>query len=145
MSFVNFALLADNEVFHVLGFDEDNAIAEKWIAALRSNVELVDTAGYPKIRKGYLYGNGNFYGPEDTEMANPLPKSEPNYDDTIVFAGVIDNEVIGLMSFVAEDTDPEVYEMAKAGMLSNPTYAEAPTDVVPGWFFQNGTFVDPEA
>lgn len=145
MSYVNFALLADNEVFFVIQFDEDNAIAEKWIAALRSDVELIDTAEYPKIRKGYLYSNGNFYGPEDIEMTNPLPKSTPNYDDTMIFAGVMDNEVIGLMSFVAAEMDPDIYEMSKAGMLSNPTYAEAPSNVVPGWIFQNGTFVDPEA
>lgn len=145
MSFVNFALLVENEVFYVLEFDEDNPIAEKWIAALRSNVELVDTAEYPKIRKGYLYNNGNFYGPEDIDMASPLPKSTPNYDETIVFAGIIDNEVMGLMSFVASEMDAPAYEMAKAGMLSNPTYAEAPSNVVPGWLFEDNNFVDPGA
>lgn len=143
MAFVRFALLVDNEVFNVMSFDEEHPVAEKWIAALRSNVVLVDTAGYSKVRKGYLYSDGNFFGPEDETMEFPLSRTEPDYEETIVFAGVIDNEVIGLMSFVAEETEPELYEITKAGMLSNPSYAEIPDDVSYGWKLVDGTFVAP--
>lgn len=144
MAFVKFGFLVGNEVFHTALFDEDHPVAEKWIAALRSGVQLVDTAEYSKIRKGYFYNNGNFFGPEDESMSNPLSKTTPNYDETIVFAGVIDNEVIGLMSIVASETEPELYEMIKAGMLSDPTYAEVDEEVSAGWVFENGVFINPE-
>ena len=143
MSFIKFAIVAENEVFHILSFDESNSIAEKWIAAFRSNVEIVNVNEYKKIRKGYLYNNGNFYGPEDTDFVNPISKEEADYEESIVFAGVIDNEVIGLMTFVNADMQEGYYELVRAGMFSNPTYHEVSDDVQEGWIFDGTNFSSP--
>jgi hypothetical protein len=140
MSYIYFAVVAEGEVFNVLGFDEDNSIAEKWIAAFRSNVDVINVNEYKKIRKGYLYKDGNFYGPEDMDFLNPISKEEPDDSVSLNFAGVIENEVIGLITFVKEDMADGYYELIKAGMSSNPTYHEVPVEVSEGWLFDGTTF-----
>jgi len=140
MSFVNVAVIAEGEVFHVFAFDEENPIAEKWIAAFRSGVEVINIDEYEKIRKGYLYDDGNFYGPEDAAFSNPIAKQEVNNSVSLNFAGVIDNEVIGLLTFVKEEMADGYYDMIKAGMSSNPTYHEAPSEVSEGWLFDGTNF-----
>jgi len=143
MSFIKVAVVADNEVFHIFSFDEENSIAEKWIAAFRSGVEIVNIDEYKKIRKGYLYNDGNFYGPEDDSFSNPITKEDPDDSVSLNFAGIIDNEVIGLLTFVREEMADGFYELIKAGMSSNPTYHEVDSEVQEGWIFNGTTFEEP--
>ncbi len=142
MSFIRIGLLVDDEVFHVMGFEEDNPIAEKWIAAFRSQVQLIDINGYAKIRKGYLYDGENFYGPEDVSFSSPVEKGTYDISESIQFAGVMDGEVMGFMTFVREEMEEGFYEMVIAAMSSNPTYQELPENVNVGWKFINNTFVE---
>lgn len=143
MSFVHVAAVAENEVFHIFGFDENNSIAEKWIAAFRSGVEVVNIDEYKKIRKGYLYNHGNFYGPEDVNFLNPIAKEDPDDSVSLNFAGIMDGEVIGLLTFVKEEMAEGYYELIKAGMSSNPTYHEVPEGVSEGWIFNGTIFEEP--
>lgn len=143
MSFINFALVAENEVFYVFNFNEDHPVAEKWIAAMRSGVSLVGINEYAKIRKGYLYSDGEFYGPEDVGFTSPIAKQDPDYSVSLLFAGILDNEVIGLLTFVKDELPSGYYELIHAAMSSNPTYHEVNENVQAGWMFNGTTFEAP--
>lgn len=144
MSFIKFVFLAENEVFYISHMDEDHPTAEKWIAAFRSNVNIIKTNNYSNAHQGYLYKDGKFYDPDDTQMNNPLPEQMISEIDTNRYAGIVDGEVVGFMTFVKSDFPEGVFEMTEAGMSSNPIVMETNNNKVSlGWMWNGTDFIPP--
>jgi hypothetical protein len=144
MAFVKFVFLADNEVFNISAMDEDHPTAQKWIAGFRSNLKMVKVNSYSNVHQGYYYKNGNFYYPDDAEMKFPLPEEIMDQVDTNRYAGVVENEVIGFMTFIKSDLPEGMFELTEAAMESNPIIMETNNNEVSfGWIWNGTDFIPP--
>ena len=138
-----FAFVADGDVFYTIYLDPKHEVAAKWIAAGRSGVSMISTPDYGNIPTGSILKNGNFYNPSDSNFKNPLPKEEP-YPGLYRYTGIIDNEVVGMITFVEFEMGIEMMQMIAAGMSSNPQLVEIPDELMAevniGWTYDGTTF-----
>lgn len=143
-----FALVVEDDVFHKLIMDEDHPIGAKWSAALLSGVKFIKINDFAQVKPGFLYNNGNFYDREDLEMLNPIlgeTSDDPNRNQ---YAGVIDNDVIGIMTTLKNEMSDANFEMIDAGMQSDPLiveYTDHPEKnlIGAGWKFNGIEFIKP--
>jgi hypothetical protein len=126
MAFIKFALTAENEVFHICVLDEERTTAQKWIAAFRSEVKITCSTGYDDVHQGWTYLNNNFYTPDDITMQFPCTKTIIDNPETHRYAGIINGEVIGFMTFIKPELPEGIFDMIHAGMQSNPVSIEFP-------------------
>jgi len=126
MAHIKFAFTVENEVFHVTSFDETNITAQKWIAALRSNISFACSTDYEDVHQHWTYLNDNFYTPDDTNKQTPITKVVVISPETNRYAGIIDGEVIGFITFVKSELPTGMFEMIHAAMISNPIPIEIP-------------------
>jgi len=124
MAYIKFAVMADNEIFYVSALDEEHATGQKWIAAIRSDIKMICTTDYEDVHLGWAYKDSQFYTPDDVDMQSPLPKTIIDIPETNRYAGVIDGEVIGFMTFVKAELPEGYFDMLHAGMQSNPVIIE---------------------
>jgi hypothetical protein len=144
MSVVRFGLLADQDIYKVLTFEDSSIIAEKWIAGLRSGGTLVDVTKYGEVKNGYLVNNGMFFEPTDENFSSPIGESVFHEDVVFRYALVMEDVVVGLMSFVQGTIPDEIVEMLKIGMSSNGGYVELPSDnIQEGWKYDGTDFIEP--
>ena len=140
-----YALVVDGDVFHTLVMDDSHPVAEKWIAALDSDLYFVKINNYSQVKPGFFYKNNNFYDKEDLENITPLEESFSEAIGENKYAGIVDNDVIGLMTLLEEDLGALRLEMVDAGMLSNPEIVKYTEDenvksIAPGWVYDGANF-----
>jgi hypothetical protein len=116
----NFAFVVEGEVFHTAYMDENHETALKWAHALRSDPIFVNIDDYPFVGVWWKFKDGKFYEPLDLEYTIEHEKQikDPS-NKNLRFAGIIDNEVFGLMSFESEYFSDEFLNMINAAMQSN--------------------------
>jgi hypothetical protein len=139
----HFAFIADSEVFSVSTFEDNNPTFFKWIAVFSSNPEIVNLQNYPDVNKTYFYNDGNFYAPEDLEMASPINTGESLPEGVSRFAIIADNDVVGVLTYIKEDMDPNEFDRMTAGLSSNPTVVECDAPTYTGWTWNGESFVSP--
>lgn len=142
-----YALVAGIDVFYIFSMNTDNPVASKWIAALESGVKLIKVNNYAQIRPGYLFKDNNFYSPDDIDMTNPLPEIHTEVEKN-QYAGIINNDVVGLFTMAKEDVTTEIYEMVDAGIQSDPAIINLQEYdnglyVNIGWTFEDNKFSPP--
>ena len=139
----HFAFIADSEVFHISTFEDSNPSFLKWVAVFSSNPEIVDLQNYPDVNKTYLYKDGSFYAPDDTEMTAPVLSGAGLPEGVSRFAVVADNDVVGVLTNIKEDMDPNEFELITAGFSSNPTVVECDSPDYLGWTWNGESFSPP--
>lgn len=142
-----YALVAGLDVFYMLIMDESHPVAAKWIAAIESGVKFVQVDEYSQIRPGYLYKNGNLFAPSDIGMLNPLDKL-PTKLERNQYAGIIDNEVVGMLTIDKKDNPNGMAEMIEAGISSDPKIVEYTNNpkhnlISVGWIYDGEDFNPP--
>ena len=143
-----YAAVVEGDVFYILDMDDDNQIGAKWSAALDSGLIFINVNNYPQVKPGFLYKDGLFYMPDDLNMENPLSEIIPENDTKNQFAGIVENDVIGLMTFQKSEMIPVVYEMIDTGFRSNPTIVnftnfENKNEILAGWTWDGTNFHPP--
>lgn len=143
-----FALVAENEIFYTLMMDEDHPIGAKWSAALQSGVVFVKMNDFSQVKPGFFYKDGYFYDREDPEMLNPILEELSNDPNKNQYAGIIENDVIGIMTTTKENMGESEFEMVDAGVQSNPLVIEYTNNpkrniIRIGWLWDGNEFYIP--
>jgi hypothetical protein len=121
----NFAFVVDTTVFHTVYMDEKNETAFKWIHALRSDPIFVNVNDCPFVAVWWKFKDGYFYEPSDTEYLTKYEKQiKDPLNKNLRFAGIVEGEVFGFVSFESEHNSDEMLEMLNAGFQSNPKIVE---------------------
>ena len=139
----HFAFIADSEVFHIATFENSNPNFFKWVAVFSSNPEIVNLQNYPDLNKTYFYKDGSFYAPENVDMDAPIAPGESLPEGVSRFAVVADNDVVGVITNVKEDMDPNEFELITAGYSSNPEVVECDSSDYLGWTWNGEVFSSP--
>lgn len=144
-----YALVADTDVFYLFYMDDEHPIGAKWMAALDTGVTFLKVNNYAQVRPGFLYNAGNFYDPEDIEMKNPLPELPTEILGRNQYAGIVENDVVGLLTLHEEENPNGIYEMVDIGMQSNPIIVEytnhpQATSIAAGWTYDGTNFYPPQ-
>jgi hypothetical protein len=140
-----YALVADSDVFYVILMSDEHPIGEKWIAALASGLYFIKTNNYSQLKPGFFYKDGKFYDREDLELTMPLEEVPLENQNENKYAGIVDNDLIGLMTISKEEMSEFEFEMIDAGMLSNPQIVRFTDDInvmsiAPGWNYDGSKF-----
>lgn len=139
----HFAFISDGDVFYVTRFDDSVSSLEKWIAVFSSDPTIVNVNSYPDVNKTYFYKEGNFYAPEDVGMENPLSTGESVPEGVARYAVVADNDVVGILTYVKEDMDPEEFDRSVAGLDSNPKIVPTDGNITVGYTWDGVFFNSP--
>jgi hypothetical protein len=137
----NFAFVVENDVFHVAYMDEKNhPTAERWAAGLRSNPTFVNVDEYQFVGVGWKFKNKKFYDQEDIEYTEKYDKQiKDSSNKSLVFVGIVGEEIFGRMSFPSPDFSDEFLEMINIAMNSNVKIIEYPDkDIVKIGYKWNG-------
>lgn len=142
-----YAIVAGEDVFYIMSMDTEHPVAAKWIAALESDLKFVKVNNYAQVRPGYLYKDGMLYAPEDTMFENPLPEVYSEIERN-QYAGVVGNDVIGMLTIDKKEISAVGYEMVDAGMQSDPVIVSLSEHdngvfVNVGWTFKDNKFFPP--
>lgn len=143
-----YALIVDNDVFHTMRFDDEHPTAAKWIAALDTGLTFINIKDYFSVRPGFHFDGLNFYLPEDSKMITPIEKDINSDIKISKYAGLVNNEVIGIFTAELDETQPFLYEMIIAGMASNPIIVDCTndsrsTEITYGWTYIDNKFNEP--
>ena len=141
-----FALVADSDVFYILPMDEDNPIGAKWSAALQSNIKFVKINNFAQVKPGFFYKNNIFYESNDKEMSSPIIEQTHTNEDEYKYAGIIDNDVIGILTIIKSVMGEQQAEMIDAGIQSNPIVVEYTNNpkrniITAGWTWDGTDFI----
>lgn len=139
----HFAFVSGEDVFSTASFDEDNLALGKWIALFSSNPEVINVNDYPDVNKTYFYKDGNFYAPDDIEFTTPVTKGESLPIGFARYAIVADNDVVGILTYIKEDMDPDEFERSIAGLDSSPSIIPCESGVAVGWTWDGESFTAP--
>lgn len=143
-----FALIVEDDVFHTLIMDEDHPIGAKWIAALESGVKFIKINDFSQVKPGFFYKDGNFYDRGDTEMINPISQDISEDPDKNQYAGIMENDVIGIMTTVKSEMQEGTFDMVDAGIQSDPIIVEYTNHpqkniIRAGWIWDGSSFSKP--
>jgi hypothetical protein len=139
----HFAFIVDSEVFHISTFNSETPLFDKWVAVFTSDPEIININNYPDVNKTFFYKDGNFYAPDDVEMTTPISPGESVPEGVSRFAVVADNDVVGVLTNIKEDMDPNEFEILTAGFSSNPKVVECDSPDYRGWTWNGEVFSPP--
>lgn len=143
-----YALVVEGDVFYLTAMDLDHPVAAKWSAALESDIFFLNIDNYAQVKPGFLYNQNNFYDPEDIKMQNALPQLPTENDGVTQYAGIVGNDVVGLITFHKTDFSEELWQMINIGFQSNPTVVDYTNNkdknsIVAGWTWDGENFYPP--
>lgn len=124
-----FAFTIENDVFYVLSVDDSSESGLRWIAALKSSPYFVKADNYPLVHFSCLWDGEKFYPPNDINKQYPYDFEEKDpLNKDVKFAGVIDGEVFGLISFFQDVLGDQMLEAISIAMSLNPIIVECSVD-----------------
>jgi len=141
-----FAFVVEGDVFLVMDLpDQPSEIStrnwDRWIAAFSSDPSVINIDHYPTVDKTHLYKDGIFYS--DSEMLYPATEVESVSEDICRVAVVVDQDVVGTITYVKEDMNPEDFYRIQAGLSSGARVFPCSSEVSIGWVHDETAFLPP--
>ncbi|CAB4175190.1 hypothetical protein UFOVP965_125 [uncultured Caudovirales phage] len=139
-----FSFIVEGDVFHGVAMDEAHPVGIRWSSALLSSPGFVDATAFPDVSAGCTWDGTYFYSPE-APFGAPL-EAQPIEDAKIVkFAGVVGQEVFGLITLYPADFTDDHLELMRIAMSMSPIIIETTDNpmVGVGWTYDGTTFFPP--
>jgi hypothetical protein len=139
-----FAFVVEGDVFLTMDLpDQPSDIStrswDRWIAAFSSDPSVINIDRYPNVDKTYTYKDGIFYS--DSEMLYPATEVESVSEGICRVAVVVDEDVVGTITYVKEDMDPEDFYRIQAGLSSDAHVFPCSQEVSIGWVHDGTAFL----
>lgn len=139
-----FAFVVEGDVFLIMDLpDQPSEIStrnwDRWIAAFSSDPSVINIDRYPTVDKTHLYKDGIFYS--DPEMLHPATEVEDVSENICRVAVVVDEDVVGTITYVKEDMNPEDFYRIQAGLSSGARVFPCSSEVSIGWVHDGTDFL----
>ena len=135
------ALIADNEVFDILYFEDSHPLKIRYMSGLFSDPIFVNCSNFPDLKVGDFYINSKFYLQENSEIEIHKQEDLSNQNNINVssFAAISNNIVFGIMKI---HKDLAEHDLVVAGLSSNPLCINASSypDIEVGWIWDGQKF-----